>query len=289
MISPLDAVDDVLMIGGAIVLGTFAVWAWRRGGDPLRGSPIRRQKVEPIVLMATLMAYAVSAQIALWLTSGMGAGLAGDQAEAAALWRNVVSMNLVQALMIGVCLFVGHRAFAGGWRGFGITGGSVVRDARNLLAGWLAALLVAGVVSVLTGLVIERVWPKYTPDEHAVFETLNQASTPGWIRVVAILGAGVLAPVGEELFFRGILQSALYRVWPRERSYLHRWFALLAAGTVFGLMHSPVPHHVPALIALGILLGFLYERTGSLRVVIGVHVLFNAKSLLWFFLEARQG
>jgi membrane protease YdiL (CAAX protease family) len=64
--------------------------------------------------------------------------------------------------------------------------------------------------------------------------------------------------------------------------------AVGAAAVLFGLMHWGTPHHIPALIVLGLILGYAYERTGSLRVPIMIHILFNAKSLLWYALTAAR-
>jgi hypothetical protein len=65
----------------------------------------------------------------------------------------------------------------------------------------------------------------------------------------------------------------------------HRWLAVLITAVLFGMMHFNVPQHVPPLIVFGFILGFLYEKTGSLYVPVLVHVLFNGKSLLWYQLH----
>jgi membrane protease YdiL (CAAX protease family) len=52
-------------------------------------------------------------------------------------------------------------------------------------------------------------------------------------------------------------------------------------GVIFGAMHGPTPQHVPALMVFGCILGYVYERTGSLVLPILVHMMFNGKSLLW--------
>jgi membrane protease YdiL (CAAX protease family) len=107
------------------------------------------------------------------------------------------------------------------------------------------------------------------------------------MRFAAIASAVILAPLGEECLFRGIIQTAFKKIVPpRLGSMYHRWLAIAATAGIFGLMHAGTPQYVPALIVLGVLLGYLYERTGSLWVVIAVHLLFNAKSLLWYHLQA---
>ena len=91
-----------------------------------------------------------------------------------------------------------------------------------------------------------------------------------------VIAAGVLiiavAPVAEEVFFRGFMYGGL-------RSRLPVWAAALISSGIFGLLHYTDPDSiavVPQLALLGVLLAWLYERTGSLWPPIILHVLNNA-------------
>ena len=55
--------------------------------------------------------------------------------------------------------------------------------------------------------------------------------------------------------------------------------APIASGTLFALAHGD-PHIVLALLPLGITLGFVYERTGSIVPGMVTHVLYNAIGVL---------
>ena len=78
----------------------------------------------------------------------------------------------------------------------------------------------------------------------------------GW-KALDVFSAVVLAPVVEEIVFRGLLQSML-------RNYFRgAWPAVLIASAIFAAMHGS-PHWFPALFALGVVLGYNYERTGRL-------------------------
>jgi membrane protease YdiL (CAAX protease family) len=149
------------------------------------------------------------------------------------------------------------------------------------VTGWLVALcLCNGINEVVTRLLV---WIDVEMPTHGVLETLSDPNLPGSLHVIAMIGAFIFAPVGEEIFFRGIIQTGLHRLWlPRWGSMRHRWIAIVLTALLFGLMHFSVYHHIPALIALGIILGYVYERTGSLLVPIMLHMLFNGKTLLWF-------
>jgi uncharacterized protein len=91
-----------------------------------------------------------------------------------------------------------------------------------------------------------------------------------------VVVAGVLiiavAPVSEEVFFRGFMYGGL-------RSRLPVWAAAAISGAIFGLLHYTDPDSltvVPQLALLGVVLAWLYERTGSLWPAIILHVINNA-------------
>ena len=78
----------------------------------------------------------------------------------------------------------------------------------------------------------------------------------------------VVAPVAEELFFRGFL----YRVLRLRMAF---WLAALVDGILFGLVHGALVI-VPVLAFLGFVLCWTYERSGTLLVPIALHALNNA-------------
>ena len=81
----------------------------------------------------------------------------------------------------------------------------------------------------------------------------------------------VVAPVAEELFFRGFFYRAL-------RSRLRVWSAALIDGIIFGSLHfqgSDTAITLPIIAVFGVVQCLIYERTGSLFAVIAVHAFFN--------------
>ena len=99
-----------------------------------------------------------------------------------------------------------------------------------------------------------------------------RATSAGW-NVLGMVSAIVLAPLAEETFCRGLLQSML-------RRYTHRpWVAILLAGAVFAVLHYPYWQHMPALFVLALAIGYNYERCGRLYPAILIHALFNAVNI----------
>jgi membrane protease YdiL (CAAX protease family) len=107
---------------------------------------------------------------------------------------------------------------------------------------------------------------------------------PLWLgTVISIL----LAPVAEELFFRGLALNA----WRREYGF---WLALIGSSLLFGLVHfglaplEALPPELPRLAVLaggGLVLGVLAIRTGSLTAPVTAHATMNGLTLvLWLTL-----
>ncbi len=86
--------------------------------------------------------------------------------------------------------------------------------------------------------------------------------------VVLLVGVVVIAPIAEELFFRGLLL----------RSLIARFGSRLGVGVsavLFGATHFQLIQFV-GLTAVGLVLGWLAERWGRLGPAIWAHVAFNA-------------
>jgi uncharacterized protein len=114
--------------------------------------------------------------------------------------------------------------------------------------------------SVLYGAIIRQHNPQ------RVVEDLG-ADTNKLLLVLGALVVIVVAPVCEEIFFRGILFTVL-----RQRMPL--WPAAVIDGVLFGFVHGSLVI-VPVLAVLGIAFCYVYERTGSIFPTIALHALNN--------------
>jgi membrane protease YdiL (CAAX protease family) len=281
----LDWLDYLLIAAGAaVIVGVAIRWTRAGGGDPLRGSPIRRNTLSLPEVWICLTTYLLG----WWIGGALSRMFTppGLSPEELLERQGIFGAAAAQLLVITSCLLVARRAFPAGWPGLGLNRRPLRADLVTAVAAWLASLAICGLIVLATDHLILLFFPEFKPPAHTVFKLLEDPATGRPIRLLAIFGAALLAPIGEELLFRGILQSSLARVLPaRYGSLRHRWAAVIVVGVIFGAMHSPTPQHIPALIAFGLILGFLYERTGSLRVTILVHMLFNGKSLIWYELQ----
>lgn len=86
---------------------------------------------------------------------------------------------------------------------------------------------------------------------------------------LGILSIALLAPILEELLFRGAIQARL------QRSLKNPWEAIFVSSLIFGVVHMN-PAQIPFAFLLGMMFGWLYYRTGSLLPGIVGHVLNNS-------------
>lgn len=236
------------------------LWIIRRIAQPrklfLRDTPGRPNVLGPLHLAAIVLVWFGLPSLAQWALTGP---LAGDEL------KRTVLLSLVTGLaLLGACLVTARLAFRHGIRqGLGLNLRHAMYDTLRGVVTVLAAFPpVMGLALLLT---------VFVPEDKLTHEMLKAATVLPtlWVGIV-ILVAVVIAPLAEEAMFRGILQSAI-------RRYTHRpWVAVAVAGVLFGLVHFPQPHAVPAMILFGVILGYNYERCGRLYPCILAHAAFNA-------------
>jgi membrane protease YdiL (CAAX protease family) len=126
---------------------------------------------------------------------------------------------------------------------------------------------------------INSLLPDNTEDVQSVARDLANITRPSAV-ILAILAVVVVAPATEELLFRGALLRSL------QRKTTDGW-AIAIQGTIFGLIHASGTsfdlNAIPTLAALtilGVLLGVVATRSGSLSRTMLIHAGFNAVALL---------
>ena len=113
---------------------------------------------------------------------------------------------------------------------------------------------------------------------HAFFSVASGASaqhlekTSNGLSLSFIVNVTVLAPIHEELLFRGLLQGAVFD---------NSWIGLVLTSSLFSFMHGPsnVPSFIFYLLG-GLLLGFAYKKSQNLWVSTLVHMFYNSLPLL---------
>lgn len=94
----------------------------------------------------------------------------------------------------------------------------------------------------------------------------------GWLEISYIVVAIFIAPILEELMFRGI-------ILPYFTQRVGLKISTVFVSILFAVMHFHLPSFIP-LLMLSALLCFAYWRTSSLWVCIGIHMIFNSVTIL---------
>ncbi len=117
------------------------------------------------------------------------------------------------------------------------------------------------------------------PDTQRVLESVSQliGSQPLW---AVLLVLAVLPALCEEITYRGFIFGGLLRNGGAMR-------AVLLSSLFFGLAHSFLQQSIAATL-MGLLLGFVAWRTGSILCTMTVHVINNALSVSLGWLSHRQ-
>lgn len=89
--------------------------------------------------------------------------------------------------------------------------------------------------------------------------------------VLVVVAVVILAPIAEEVFFRGVVFNA----WLRERG--RRW-AFIGSAALFAVIHVSLVAVVPIFL-LGLALAWIYTRTGNLLAPMAMHATVNGISV----------
>jgi membrane protease YdiL (CAAX protease family) len=253
-------VTAFMVCAGVIAL---VVWIVRRIASPdklsLRRCPGRPNRVEAWHLLIPPTAFFLPPVLA-GLVEGGHAGVR------VSLFAGATG----QLAMIAASLVIAASTFRHGLpRGLGLSMRHWLWDSVRGVVGYLTVIPICIGLYCLVGLL----WPRTSEDQHQLLQWLGRGGlSTGW-RVLIVVSAVVLAPVAEELMFRGLLQSALRRLGASP------WLAIAGASVIFAAFHWGQLKDMPALAALAVGLGYSYERTGRLYPSMLMHALFNAVSI----------
>jgi hypothetical protein len=176
-------------------------------------------------------------------------------------------------IILGVYLFAVRRPHSS-WQMVGV---------RGFAAGWWLAAFPL-VMTQLTGMVIINTWliPIFTG---ARFENPQVEAITGGLQLspldllLLLVLIAVVAPIAEELFFRGMLYPIMRRRWGAG-------WAMVLNALVFALAHF-LPVLIPGLFFVGLILAVVRERSQSVLPGILLHVLQNGIVVMGIYAVAN--
>lgn len=147
-----------------------------------------------------------------------------------------------------------------------------LRLTRPLISPFGMAAAVCGTLAVslaFDGLSQMNVLP-----ESPVLDELSRVlgAMTGFSLIGAVLTIGIAPGIAEELLFRGYIQTRLTQRWGAG-------VGVVVTALLFGLMHMDLVHGAFAVV-MGLFLGYLTERTGSIRPAMICHATNNIISTL---------
>jgi membrane protease YdiL (CAAX protease family) len=174
-------------------------------------------------------------------------------------WETSIVALVSSAIVLGIALALAHgrrfrEAFA-------------LRRPRS----WRTALLLSGAIIVAMLVVSFALSPLLDPEEEQGLVPTTWDSSRAAPFAAFALAVAVVAPIVEELMFRGIGYTLLEPFGER--------FAIVAVGLAFGLVHGLVDGFV-IVAAFGIGLAYMRSRTRSIYPCILLHSAFNGTALL---------
>ncbi|HEX9694790.1 MAG TPA: CPBP family intramembrane glutamic endopeptidase [Actinomycetota bacterium] len=244
------------------------------GGEPPPLPQIAEQHPLPGVPWRWWEAFAVFALTLVTsglLAVGVAAVFGGDLQKAMAVVVFEVTLGAWAILWLKVRFGAGPSAL--GFRsdqirrdiGFGLGIG---------LLGWVVSTLVVGNIVVR---VVERLsrGPVTEPDQ------LDYANPSALVLTITAIGVIVIAPIAEEIFFRGFV----FRGFRRDVGFV---VAAVASGALFMMAHLPFWIIFPSIFTLGLFLAWALERRASLIPCIVAHALFNSAGFAAYMLTLNS-
>lgn len=154
-----------------------------------------------------------------------------------------MSMSLAASGLLTIIVFIACR--------YTLVSPTYIRTRPWVVLAWALVLAVGSVLPSMWLLELTKV---DMPDE--MVQMMSKAMQ-GPIGYAAI---GVLAPIAEEMVMRGAVQRRLTELLGADRNH---WIAIGITAAIFGLLHGNAAQFVHAFL-IGLLLGWMYYRTGSL-------------------------
>ncbi|MEE9212627.1 MAG: CPBP family intramembrane glutamic endopeptidase [Phycisphaeraceae bacterium] len=274
----------------AAVVVLALIWSGPLRPRALDAAPPRDVGLRPIDLCVGLFIFFFGALLEVQLSQVFGLfPLPEAAAQVEQPSNQVAAQTLLHQFLTGmpVLIYLMWRAVQvpGGLRKLGLLPSRPVREMLIGVVGvvvCLPLLIGIGTLAVALGILLGDPAPRIG---HDLLQALVDTSSP-WATAGILVSAVVLAPVFEEAMFRGLIQTTLLELGGRRK----RWSVVVIVAAWFALIHLGVPWQaLPVLFVLGLILGWLYERTGSLLPSVLVHVGFNAFNVGYVLLVPGVG
>jgi hypothetical protein len=265
---------DIVMIAISF-LGVAFFIKWLRspaGPFDLSNIPIRRNRIPYFAPFIFIIVWLVLIAVATSAVETIEA--VGIAAETQA-WRQdfftYAAIATIELAMIIFFIDFARARFARGLKGFGLDTRTIRKDLPAA-----AANLITAVPFVLSGVALVIFFGRMFYGRQFDFQqseglVVIMGNPHPYLRILMVIFIVVVAPLFEEMLFRGMLQSMIQGFIGKP------WISVIVASVLFVVLHPPT--HWLALLALSVTMGYAYEKSGSLFRPILIHAAFNAINL----------
>lgn len=193
--------------------------------------------------------------------------LSGDALRTVSLFAGTFLQALI---MVGaVVLLTGRKGATG--KDLGLTAFNARENIKTGLSGGLVLAFFIWIV----GITISLLLGPPPPQEIEVLLT----GLKGKHLLLPFLTVSVLAPLSEELYFRGM-------VYPVIKARFGAMTGMVLSGLFFGALHLDLYRIIPIGVG-GMVLAYFYEKTGSLVTPIIAHSVWNTIMLIMLYLAGQ--
>lgn len=193
-------------------------------------------------------------------------------------FRMIINTSILDTLAVVFIIYFAIDQRKAGLRALGINLKNFSRNVFYGITGYISLVPVLILILIITAVVINVT--KYTPERQPVVELFLKEKGGAFLAYTSLFAA-IIGPIVEELFFRGFMYGAL-------KKYIGIFWSMIATAALFAALHTHIVGFFP-IFALGILLAYLYEKTGTLVSSITVHVIHNLSMVFLVFLVKQVG
>ena len=216
----------------------------------------------------------VMAVLAVIFLLGVVVSTIGQRAEAVETAIDPGVNFIFYVIFCGVIWALVHlmvRARGASWRtAFGFNAPRQMSALLTALGVTMIVFPIAVFLRWISADLMQRIGRQPAPQQSVQMLQTTVALAP---QIYLAIQAIVFAPITEELLFRGILYPSI-----KQQGYPK--LALVITSVLFGGLHLNLMLFVP-LTFLGLMLGWLYEKTDNLGASIFAHSLFNLANYVW--------
>jgi membrane protease YdiL (CAAX protease family) len=202
--------------------------------------------------------------VVLGVLGGLAVKQLGEAASDPTTQAALIGTQYVLFIIAGFAVMM-RRVSSADAEKLGVLGLRVKDGLRPLVLSGVGGYSVYVLFLTLQGLTVQQMPVLNLEVAQLGMKLLGEQSAASVIIYVVLLG--LLAPVAEELIFRGFIYSSL-------RRYVSALPAVVVSAVVFGLMH-PGGTALLQIVVIGIVLAVLYERTRSVIPCIVCHAMNN--------------